>query len=62
MPVNVPWRKRPSIQLTLVQATNRRGRTIRCRVTCSPLVGNDKAVRGVIVFVLEEPGEPTAAG
>jgi two-component system CheB/CheR fusion protein len=40
---------------TVVQAVNRRGRTVRCRVTCSPLVGDDKAVRGVIVVVIEEP-------
>jgi two-component system, chemotaxis family, CheB/CheR fusion protein len=42
-------------QSTVVQATNRRGRTVTCRVTCSPLVGNDKAVRGVIMVVVEEP-------
>ena len=46
---------------TLVQATNRRGRTIRCRVTCSPLVGDDKSVHGVIVVVVEEPEEEPAA-
>jgi two-component system CheB/CheR fusion protein len=41
-------------QSTVVQATNRRGKAVTCRVTCSPLVGNDKAVRGVIVVVVEE--------
>jgi two-component system CheB/CheR fusion protein len=46
---------------TLVQATNRRGKTVGCRVTCSPLVGSDKSVRGVIVVVVEEPG-PVAGG
>jgi two-component system, chemotaxis family, CheB/CheR fusion protein len=46
---------------TVVEATNRRGRTIRCRVTCSPLVGDDKTVRGVIVVVVEEPEEAPAA-
>jgi two-component system CheB/CheR fusion protein len=44
---------------TMVDATNRRGRLVRCRVTCSPLVGNDKAVRGVIVVVEPQPdGQP----
>jgi two-component system CheB/CheR fusion protein len=46
---------------TVVQATNRRGRAIRCRVTCSPLVGDDKSVHGVIVIVVEEPEEEPAA-
>jgi two-component system, chemotaxis family, CheB/CheR fusion protein len=40
---------------TMVDATNRRGRPVRCRVTCSPLVGNDKSVRGVIVVVEPQP-------
>jgi two-component system CheB/CheR fusion protein len=44
---------------TMVDATNRRGRPVRCRVTCSPLVGNDKAVRGVIVVMEPQPdGQP----
>jgi two-component system, chemotaxis family, CheB/CheR fusion protein len=47
---------------TLVQAVNRRGRTVTCRVTCSPLLDSDKTLRGVIVVVLEEPGPQPAAG
>ncbi|HEY6591412.1 MAG TPA: PAS domain-containing protein [Actinomycetota bacterium] len=48
-------------QSTVLQATNRRGKTVTCRVTCSPLVGSDKTVRGVIVVVVEEPqGQPPA--
>jgi two-component system, chemotaxis family, CheB/CheR fusion protein len=46
----------------IVDATNRRGRPVRCRVTCSPLVGNDKAVRGVIVVVEPQPEGQPAAG
>jgi two-component system, chemotaxis family, CheB/CheR fusion protein len=42
---------------TVVDATNRRGRPVRCRVTCTPLVGNDKSIRGVIVVV-----EPQSEG
>ena len=47
---------------TVVQATNRRGRPIRCRVTCSPLVGTDTIVRGTIVVVVEEPDPLPATG
>jgi two-component system CheB/CheR fusion protein len=47
---------------TTVDATNRRGRPVRCRVTCSPLVGNDKAVRGVIVVVEPQPEGQPATG
>jgi two-component system, chemotaxis family, CheB/CheR fusion protein len=42
---------------TMVDATNRRGRPVRCRVTCSPLIGSDRSARGVIVVV-----EPQADG
>jgi two-component system, chemotaxis family, CheB/CheR fusion protein len=46
---------------TMVDATNRRGRPLRCRVTCSPLVDADKTVRGVIVVVEPQPdGQPAA--
>jgi two-component system CheB/CheR fusion protein len=45
----------------MVDATNRRGRRVRCRVTCSPLVGSDKSIRGVIVVVEPQPeGQPAA--
>ena len=44
----------------IVDATNRRGRSIRCRVTCSPLVGSDKGVRRVIVVVEPQPDEVPA--
>jgi hypothetical protein len=47
---------------TVVRATNRRGKPIHCRVTCSPLVGTDKIVRGTIVVVVEEPDPSPAAG
>ena len=44
---------------TMVDATNRRGRPVRCRVSCSPLVANDRSVRGVIVVVEPQTdGEP----
>jgi len=36
-----------------VDATNRRGRDIRCRVSLTPLLGRDRDIRGVIVVVEE---------
>jgi len=34
-----------------LECTNRRGRAIRCRVTCSPLFNAQRAIRGVIVMM-----------
>jgi two-component system, chemotaxis family, CheB/CheR fusion protein len=46
-------------QTVMVEATNRRGKPIDVRVTCSPLVGDHKDVHGVIMVVEERPdGEP----
>jgi two-component system, chemotaxis family, CheB/CheR fusion protein len=42
-------------QSTVIQATNRRGRAVVCRVTCNPLLDSDKALRGVIVVAVDEP-------
>jgi len=41
--------------VVVVDATNRRGRTIRCRVGLSPLVADGGPPRGVILFM--EPAE-----
>ena len=38
---------------TVLDAVNRRGRRIRCRVTCAPFVGADREIRGAVV-VMEE--------
>jgi len=40
---------------TLVEATNRRGKTIHCQVTCSPLLGDDDEIHGVILLTEDEP-------
>jgi two-component system CheB/CheR fusion protein len=45
------------VEPVVVAATNRRGRALRCHVTFSRLNGPDGLVRGVILFVLEEPKE-----
>jgi two-component system, chemotaxis family, CheB/CheR fusion protein len=47
---------------TMIQATNRRGRTVTCRVTCTPLLDNDKTLRGVIVVVVDDPGQQGPTG
>jgi two-component system, chemotaxis family, CheB/CheR fusion protein len=38
----------------VVNATNRRGKAIKCRVTCSPLVALDKGPHGAIILMTEE--------
>jgi len=47
---------------TVLQATNRRGRSVTCRVTCTPLLDSDKILRGVIVVVVDEPGQQAPTG
>jgi two-component system, chemotaxis family, CheB/CheR fusion protein len=47
-------------QSTVIQATNRRGRTVTCRVTCTPLLDNDKTLRGVLVVVVDETSQRPA--
>jgi two-component system CheB/CheR fusion protein len=46
-------------QTVMVAATNRRGKRVDVRVSCSPLVGDHKDIHGVILVVEERPdGEP----
>ena len=49
-------------QSTTIEAVNRRGRTVTCRVTCSPLLDDDKTPRGVIVVVVDDPGQQPPTG
>jgi two-component system, chemotaxis family, CheB/CheR fusion protein len=49
-------------QSTVIQATNRRGRTVVCRVTCTPLLDSDKTLRGVIMVVVDEPDQQPPTG
>jgi two-component system, chemotaxis family, CheB/CheR fusion protein len=46
---------RNGTQTILMEATNRRGKPIRVRVSCSPLVGDHEDIHGVIL-VIEERG------
>ena len=47
----------PPEREVVVQATNRRGRTIECRVTCSPLLSATNEIDGAIVL-MEEADAP----
>jgi len=38
----------------VLEATNRRGKPIKCRVTCSPLVAGKRGTRGAIILMAEE--------
>ncbi|HEX6863831.1 MAG TPA: PAS domain-containing protein, partial [Thermoanaerobaculia bacterium] len=44
-----------AIEQVVLDAVNRRGKTIRCTVTCTPLMGGKNEVRGVILFMEEIP-------
>jgi two-component system CheB/CheR fusion protein len=48
---------RNGTQTITVEATNRRGKPIACRVSCSPLVGSHDDIHGVIVVMEERAGE-----
>ena len=49
--------RRTSHEQVILDAVNRRGKSIRCRATCMPLVGASEEVRGVVVL-MEEWREP----
>jgi two-component system, chemotaxis family, CheB/CheR fusion protein len=40
-----------AIEQTALDAVNRRGKTIRCTITCTPLMGGQHEVRGVILLM-----------
>jgi two-component system CheB/CheR fusion protein len=44
-----------AIEQLVLDAVNRRGKTIRCTVTCTPLMGSQNEVRGVILLMEETP-------
>ena len=45
-------------QQVVIDAVNRRGKKIHCRVTCTPLVTASKKREGVILLMEEEPATP----
>jgi two-component system CheB/CheR fusion protein len=48
--------------LTVVDATNRRGRAIRCQVTCTPLAGAPGRPQGVILQMEDVEATPGTGG
>ena len=44
-----------AIEQVMLDDVNRRGKTIRCTVTCTPLMGGKNEVRGVILLMEETP-------
>ena len=46
---------------TIVAATNRRGRSISCKVIGTPLAGGSKEARGVILLMDEQPITATSS-
>jgi two-component system, chemotaxis family, CheB/CheR fusion protein len=47
---------RSTFEEVVLAATNRRGRTMQCRVTCAPLVGPEGDTQGVILLLEEWRG------
>jgi two-component system CheB/CheR fusion protein len=45
---------------TILPATNRRGRAIECKVSCTPLYGAGREILGAILL-MEEDGEAKLA-
>jgi two-component system CheB/CheR fusion protein len=44
-----------------LEATNRRGRTITCRVTCTPLYSSNRETTRGVILLMEEIGQPEIA-
>jgi two-component system CheB/CheR fusion protein len=55
-PVQTVLSGRSEFQEVILKATNRRGKTIQCRVTCSPLAGAERDTQGVILLMEEWSG------
>jgi two-component system CheB/CheR fusion protein len=55
-PVLAVLNGRAEFQEVVLEAINRRGRSLRCRVTCTPLIGAEKTTRGVILLMEEWSG------
>jgi two-component system CheB/CheR fusion protein len=47
---------RSAFQEVVLKATNRRGKAIQCRITCTPLVGAEQDTQGVILLMEEWNG------
>jgi two-component system CheB/CheR fusion protein len=47
---------RTTFEEVVLEATNRRGKAIQCRVTCTPLIGANGEIQGVILLMEEWSG------
>jgi two-component system CheB/CheR fusion protein len=52
-PVRAMLTGRATFQEVVLEATTRRGKTIQCRITCTPLLGAEGDTQGVILFMEE---------
>jgi two-component system CheB/CheR fusion protein len=52
-PVRAILNRNSPYEEIVMEATNRRGRTIQCRITCAPLIGFDANIQGVILLIEE---------
>ena len=55
-PVRAVLSGRSAFQEVVLQATNRRGKAIQCRVSCTPLAGAERDTQGVILLMEEWSG------
>src|SRR5262245_28108750 len=55
-PVRTVLNSRSAFQEVVLEAMNRRGKAFQCRVTCSPLVGAERDMQGVILLMEEWGG------
>ncbi|MBD1901770.1 PAS domain S-box protein [Trichocoleus sp. DQ-A3] len=46
------------LQEIILNATNRRGKAIECKVSCKPLLGKEGEIREVLLFMEEQEGVP----
>jgi two-component system CheB/CheR fusion protein len=56
-PVRAVLSGRSAFQEVVLQATNRRGKAIQCRVACTPLAGAKRDTQGVILLMEEWNGQ-----
>jgi two-component system CheB/CheR fusion protein len=55
-PIRAALAERSACEEVVLDATNRRGRAMQCRVTCTPLIGVEQDVQGAILLMEEWDG------
>ena len=61
-PVRAVLERRAEGQEVTLDAVNRRGRPIRCRITVAPLVNQAREIRGSVILIEEWGDGPGALG